>query len=121
MSVICFVIANVIRDNSIVFYYLLLVLGLGLFVLGLPPKKKKIISYFFRLLIINHRNKLKIGTLKFQFSVTLVLSLALCYLILFYSLPFNLMLQCSQYQLYNVESILYQATFGKHVLVAIAL
>jgi hypothetical protein len=36
----CFVIANVIRDNSIVFYYLL-VLGLGLFVLGLTTKKKQ--------------------------------------------------------------------------------
>jgi hypothetical protein len=67
MSVICFVIANVIRDNSIVFYYLLLVLGLGLFVQGFTTKENKIISYFFRLLIINHRIYLKIGTLKLQF------------------------------------------------------
>jgi hypothetical protein len=41
MSVICFVIANVIRDKSIVFYYLLLVLGLGLFVMGLTAKEKQ--------------------------------------------------------------------------------
>jgi hypothetical protein len=41
MSVVCFVIANVIRDNSIVFYYLLLVLGLGLFVLGTTKRKTK--------------------------------------------------------------------------------
>lgn len=34
-SVICFVLANVLRDKSMSFYYVLLVLGLGLFFMGI--------------------------------------------------------------------------------------
>jgi hypothetical protein len=34
-SVICFVLANVLRDKSLSFYYVLLVLGLGLFFMGI--------------------------------------------------------------------------------------
>lgn len=33
-SVICFVLANVLKDNSLSFYYVLLVLGIGFFFLG---------------------------------------------------------------------------------------
>lgn len=33
-SVICFVLANVLRDNSLSFYYILLVLGIGFFFMG---------------------------------------------------------------------------------------
>jgi hypothetical protein len=34
-SVICFVLANVLRDKSLSFYYVLLVLGLCLFFMGI--------------------------------------------------------------------------------------
>lgn len=34
-SVICFVLANVLRDKSLSFYYVLLVLGLGFFFMGI--------------------------------------------------------------------------------------
>ncbi|KIQ20959.1 hypothetical protein SAMN05444387_2715 [Flavobacterium pectinovorum] len=34
-SVICFVLANVLRDKSLSFYYVLLVLGLILFFMGI--------------------------------------------------------------------------------------
>ncbi|RED23836.1 hypothetical protein BD847_2910 [Flavobacterium cutihirudinis] len=34
VSVICFVLANVLRDNSLSFYYILLVLGIGFFFMG---------------------------------------------------------------------------------------
>jgi hypothetical protein len=40
ISVVCFVLANVIRDKNIAFYYGLLVLGLVLFVMGLTAKRK---------------------------------------------------------------------------------
>lgn len=33
-SVICFVLANVLRDNSLSSYYVLLVLGIGFFFMG---------------------------------------------------------------------------------------
>ncbi|CAC9975653.1 hypothetical protein DBB36_08005 [Flavobacterium sp. WLB] len=33
-SVICFVFANILRDNSLSFYYVLLVLGIGFFFMG---------------------------------------------------------------------------------------
>lgn len=33
-SVVCFVLANVLRDNSLSFYYVLLVLGIGFFFMG---------------------------------------------------------------------------------------
>jgi hypothetical protein len=49
------------------------VLGLGLFVQGFTTKENKIISYFFRLLIINHRIYLKIGTLKLHLSTLAIL------------------------------------------------
>jgi hypothetical protein len=41
ISVFCFVIANLIRDINIVAYYVLLVVGLGFFVLGLTKKTKQ--------------------------------------------------------------------------------
>ena len=34
-SVVCFVLANVLKDKSISFYYILLVMGLGLFFAGM--------------------------------------------------------------------------------------
>ena len=34
-SVVCFVLANVLKDKSLSFYYILLVLGLGLFFAGM--------------------------------------------------------------------------------------
>lgn len=34
-SVICFVLANVLKDKSLSFYYILLVLGMGLFFAGM--------------------------------------------------------------------------------------
>ncbi|KRD12871.1 hypothetical protein ASE21_02880 [Flavobacterium sp. Root901] len=34
-SVVCFVLANLTRDNSLSFYYVLLVLGLGFFFMGI--------------------------------------------------------------------------------------
>lgn len=34
-SVVCFVLANVLKDTSLSFYYVLLVLGLGLFFAGM--------------------------------------------------------------------------------------
>jgi hypothetical protein len=34
-SVVCFVLANVLKDKSLSFYYVLLVLGLGLFFAGM--------------------------------------------------------------------------------------
>ncbi|MDR7210651.1 hypothetical protein J2W48_002601 [Flavobacterium piscis] len=34
-SVVCFVLANVLRDNSLSFYYILLVLGVVLFFMGI--------------------------------------------------------------------------------------
>lgn len=33
-SIICFVLANVLKDNSLSAYYILLVLGIGLFFMG---------------------------------------------------------------------------------------
>jgi len=39
-SIICLAIANVIRDNSLSFYYILLVLGVGLFFLGILKRLK---------------------------------------------------------------------------------
>lgn len=33
-SVVCFVLANVLRDSSLSFYYVLLVLGIGFFFMG---------------------------------------------------------------------------------------
>ncbi|MFT5963818.1 MAG: hypothetical protein ACI9L6_000533 [Flavobacterium sp.] len=41
ISVVCFVLANLIREINIVVYYILLVLGLGFFVLGLIKKANK--------------------------------------------------------------------------------
>ena len=41
ISVICFVIANVIRDYNLIFYYILLMLGIGFFVIGLTKRIKK--------------------------------------------------------------------------------
>jgi len=35
VSVVCFVLANVLKDKSLSFYYILLVLGLGLFFAGM--------------------------------------------------------------------------------------
>lgn len=34
-SVVCFVLANVLKDKSLSFYYVLLILGLGLFFAGM--------------------------------------------------------------------------------------
>jgi hypothetical protein len=39
-SVICFVLANVLRDNSLSFYYVLLVLGIGFFFMGILKRMK---------------------------------------------------------------------------------
>ncbi|SMO74881.1 hypothetical protein SAMN06265349_103559 [Flavobacterium resistens] len=39
-SVICFVLANVLRDNSLSFYYILLVLGIGFFFMGVLKRMK---------------------------------------------------------------------------------
>jgi hypothetical protein len=39
-SVICFVLANVLRDNSLSFYYVLLVAGIILFFLGVLKRIK---------------------------------------------------------------------------------
>ena len=41
ISVVCFVIANVIRDYNIILYYILIVLGIGLFVIGFTKRLKK--------------------------------------------------------------------------------
>lgn len=41
ISVVCFVIANVVRDYNMIFYYILLILGIGFFVLGLTKRIKK--------------------------------------------------------------------------------
>jgi len=41
ISVVCFVLANVIRDENIIIYYVLLVIGVGFFVLGLTKKAKR--------------------------------------------------------------------------------
>lgn len=41
ISVVCFVIANVVRNYNIIFYYLLLVLGIGFFVIGFTKRLKK--------------------------------------------------------------------------------
>jgi hypothetical protein len=41
ISVVCFVLANIIKDNSMVFYYILLVLGVGFFVFGLTKRIQK--------------------------------------------------------------------------------
>lgn len=41
ISVVCFVLANVIRDKNIIIYYVLLVVGVVFFVLGLTKKAKK--------------------------------------------------------------------------------
>jgi len=41
ISIIAFVLANIIRDMSIGFYYFLLVIGLVFFVLGLIKRMKK--------------------------------------------------------------------------------
>ena len=40
ISVICFVLANLVRDENMGMYYFLLVLGLVLFVIGLIAKRK---------------------------------------------------------------------------------
>ncbi len=39
-SVICFVLANVLRDNNLSFYYILLVLGIGFFFMGVLKRMK---------------------------------------------------------------------------------
>ncbi|SDX69014.1 hypothetical protein SAMN05444338_11389 [Flavobacterium degerlachei] len=39
LSVLCFVLANLIRDENIIIYYVLLVLGLGLFIIGITKKR----------------------------------------------------------------------------------
>ncbi|WP_264553810.1 hypothetical protein [Flavobacterium sp. N2038] len=39
-SVVCFVLANVLRDNSLSFYYVLLVLGIGFFFMGILKRMK---------------------------------------------------------------------------------
>jgi VIT1/CCC1 family predicted Fe2+/Mn2+ transporter len=39
-SVICFVLANVLRDNNLSFYYILLVAGIILFFLGILKRIK---------------------------------------------------------------------------------
>ncbi|MBS7254415.1 hypothetical protein [Flavobacterium branchiicola] len=39
-SVVCFVLANVLRDNSLSFYYVLLVLGIGFFFAGILKRMK---------------------------------------------------------------------------------
>jgi hypothetical protein len=41
ISVVCFVIANVIREYNIILYYILLVLGVGFFVIGFTKRLKK--------------------------------------------------------------------------------
>lgn len=41
ISVVCFVLANVIRDYNIILYYILLVLGVGFFVIGFTKRLKK--------------------------------------------------------------------------------
>jgi hypothetical protein len=41
ISVFCFVLANLIRDINIIVYYVLLVVGLGFFVIGLTKKTKQ--------------------------------------------------------------------------------
>jgi len=39
-SVVCFVLANVLKDNSISFYYVLLVLGVAFFFLGVLKRMR---------------------------------------------------------------------------------
>jgi hypothetical protein len=39
LSVLSFVLANLIRDENIIIYYVLLVLGLGLFIIGITKKR----------------------------------------------------------------------------------
>jgi hypothetical protein len=39
-SVVCFVLANVLKDKSLSFYYILLVLGLGLFFAGMLKRMR---------------------------------------------------------------------------------
>jgi hypothetical protein len=41
ISVFCFVLANFVRDNTIIIYYILLVVGLGFFVLGITKGRKE--------------------------------------------------------------------------------
>lgn len=41
ISVVCFVTANVIRDYNIILYYILLLLGVGFFVIGFTKRLKK--------------------------------------------------------------------------------
>lgn len=41
VSIISFVTANMIRDKNLVFYYILLILGIVFFVLGLTKRIKK--------------------------------------------------------------------------------
>jgi hypothetical protein len=41
ISVVCFVLANIIKDKEIVFYYVLMVLGVGFFVFGLTKRIQK--------------------------------------------------------------------------------
>lgn len=41
ISVVCFVIANVVRDQYLILYYILLIIGILLFVMGFKKRIQK--------------------------------------------------------------------------------
>ncbi len=40
LSVVCFVLSNVVRDKNMVLYYILLILGAGFFIFGFLKSRK---------------------------------------------------------------------------------